>query len=83
MWTALLLGWIWTFIGFYLPVLYYYSVFVEWEEYVLLYALILAGVNLLSIPVALILNRVIQMVFKIKRLDEWILGSRESDRLVV
>jgi hypothetical protein len=61
---ATLAGWAWAFVGFYIPARYYYSVFTGWKEYVLLYTLVLAAVNLLSVPVALALNQCIRVVFK-------------------
>jgi hypothetical protein len=69
---AVFVGWIWAFIGFYIPARYYYTVFTDWQEYVLLYAVVLAAANLLSVPVALALNRCIQAVFRVRHLDGWI-----------
>jgi hypothetical protein len=70
---AVFAGWAWAFVGFYIPARYYYSVFTGWKEYVLLYAVVLAAANLLSIPVALVLNQCIRVVFKVRHLDEWLL----------
>jgi len=69
---AVFAGWAWAFIGFYIPARYYYAVFTGWKEYVLLYAVILAAANLLSVPVALALSQCIRAIFKIRYLDEWL-----------
>ncbi|MBN1581800.1 MAG: hypothetical protein JXA89_13935 [Anaerolineae bacterium] len=77
---AVFAGWAWAFVGFYIPARYYYSVFTGWEEYVLLYTVVLAAANLLSIPVALVLNQCIRVVFKVGHLDEWILAHQAQTR---
>jgi hypothetical protein len=69
---AVFAGWAWAFVGFYIPARYYYAVFTGWEEYVLLYAVVLAAANLFSVPVALALNQCIWAIFKVRHLDEWL-----------
>lgn len=68
-------GWAWAFIGLYIPARRYYTVFAGWDEYVLLYTVVLSAANLLSLPLALALNRCIRAVLKVRHLDEWILAS--------
>lgn len=72
--VAMCIGALWGLIGLLIPTLIYYALILDWSPlYMIIYALLSTGFNLVFIPVSLLLNRILRKTLRVRYLDDLLL----------
>lgn len=70
---AMISGGIWMFIGLFLISYIYYVLILNWgSDYIIIYSILFGGINFAFIPLSILINKILRIVFKVKYLEDLI-----------